>query len=129
MRLRVVLAGVALLPLLSACVVHVTDDGPQVLGRNEHVSIETTQLEPVHAARVADGRFYVRVDSNGCTDAGDFDVHVDEGDDGSVGLGVERTDKDFCKALVPDGVELSWTLEELGVTARGPYRLLNPLKL
>lgn len=129
MRLRVLLAGAAMLPLLSACVVHVSDDGPSPMDWGQHISIETADLEPVRAARVADGRFYARVDSNGCTDAEDFAVHLDEADDGSVWLGLERTDKDMCKALVPDGVELSWSLQELGVTRPGPYRLLNPLKL
>lgn len=129
MRLRGVLAGAALLPLLSACVVHVSDDGPGQMDFGQRISIETVDLEPVRAARVSDGRFHVRVDSNGCTDAGDFAVHLDEADDGSTGLGLERTEKDLCKALAPDGVELSWSLQELGVTGPGPYRLLNPLRL
>ena len=59
----------------------------------------------------------------------DFAVHIDVADDGAVGLGVEREDPDLCKALVPDGVELSWSLQDLDVTASGPFRLLNPLKL
>ena len=127
--LRILLAGAVLPPLLSACVVHVSDDGPRVLGQGEHVSIQTVQLEPVRSARITDGRLYVRVDSNGCTDAEDFAVHIDVADSGAVGLGVEREDPDLCKALVPDGVELSWSLQDLDVTASGPFRLLNPLKL
>lgn len=127
--LGVLLAGAVLSPLLSACVVHVTDDGPRVLERGARVSIQTAQLEPVRSARIADGRLYVRVDSNGCTDTEDFAVHIDVADSGAVGLGVEREDPDLCKALVPDGVELSWSLQDLDVTAPGPFRLLNPLKL
>ena len=129
MRLRVMLAGAALPLLLSACVVHVSDEDDGRMDFGRRISIETVDMEPVRAARVADGRFYVRVDSSGCTDAADFAVHLDEADDGSVGLGLERTEKDLCKALVPEGVELSWSLGELGVTGSGPYRLLNPLKL
>lgn len=129
MGLRAMLAGAALPLLLSACVVHVSDDGPRPMDWGGHISIETADLEPVRAARVIDGRFYARVDSNGCTDAEDFAVHLDEADDGSVGVGLERTEQDLCKALLPDGVELSWSLQELGVTGAGPYRLLNPLKL
>ena len=127
--LGVLLAGAVLSPLLSACVVHVTDDGPRVLERGARVSIQTARLEPVRSARITDGRLYVRVDSNGCTQAEDFAVHVDVSDDGAVGLGVEREDPDLCKALVPDGVELSWSLQDLDATASGPFRLLNPLKL
>ncbi len=127
--LHILLAGAVLPPLLSACVVHVSDDGPRVLERGARVSIQTAQLEPVRSARIADGRLYVRVDSNGCTDTEDFAVHIDVADSGAVGLGVEREDPDLCKALVPDGVELSWSLQELDVTASGPFRLLNPLKL
>lgn len=128
-RLRVLMAGAVLPPLLSACVVHVSDDGPRVLERGARVSIQTVQLEPVRSARISQGRLHVRVDSNGCTDVEDFAVHVDVSDDGEVGLGVEREDQDLCKALVPDGVELSWSLQDLDVTAPGPFRLLNPLKL
>lgn len=127
--LRVLLTGAVLPPLLSACVVHVSDDGSRVLERGARVSIQAVQLEPVRSARITDGRLYVRVDSNGCTDTEDFAVHVDVADDGAVGLGVEREDPDLCKALVPDGVELSWSLQDLDVTAPGPFRLLNPLKL
>ena len=129
MRLRLLLAGAALPLLLSACVVHVSDEDEGRMDFGRRISIETVDLEPVRAARVADGRLYVRVDSNGCTEAGDFALHLDEGDDGSAGLGVERTDRDLCKALVPEGIELSWSLRELGVAGTGPYRLLNPLKL
>lgn len=125
-----IVAGAAMSSLLlSACVVHVNDDGPRRAGRDVSISIQTRDLEPVRAARVEGGRFFVRVNSNGCTDAGDFDVHVEVSDDGAVGLGVERTQADLCKALVPDGVELSWSLSDLEVTAPGPFRLLNPLAL
>lgn len=127
--LRILLAGAVLPLLLSACVVHVADDGPHVLERGASVSIQTVQFEPVRSARIADGRLYVRVESNGCTDTEDFAVHIDASDDGAVGLGVEREDPDLCKALVPDGVELSWSLQALDITAPGPFRLLNPLRL
>lgn len=129
MRLRPLVAGAALPLLLSACVVHVDDDGPRPMDWSRNISIETTELEPVRSARIADGRFRVRVDSNGCTDTEDFAVHVELSENGAVGLGLERTEEDHCKALVPDGVELSWSLRELGVNAPGPFRLLNPLKL
>lgn len=128
-RLALLILGAALPPLLSACVVHVNDSPSNRMDFGQRISIETVELEPVRAARIVDGRFHVRVDSNGCTEAESFAVHLDEADDGAVGLGLERTRPDLCKALVADGVELSWSLAELGVTGAGPYRLLNPLKL
>lgn len=129
MRLAILAGATMSSLLLSACVVHVNDDRPRRVGRDVSISIRTQPLEAVRAARVEDGRFFVRVNSNGCTDASDFDVHVEVSDDGAVGLGVQRTDADLCKALVPDGVELSWSLADLEVTAPGPFRLLNPLAL
>lgn len=52
--------------------------------------------------------------SNGCTDKSYFDVDVDR-DDGRYEVSFERTRSDNCRALLRDGVDLTWSNAELGI--------------
>ena len=111
-------------PLLSACVIYDSDAG-------ENVSVNVTRndappAEAIREARFADGALVVRVDSNGCTQASDFEVSVAENSPTEITL--RRTKPDLCKALLPDGVELRWTYAHLGLEPGAPARILNPLK-
>ncbi len=119
------LAVVALVaPLLSACVIYDSD-----AGENVSVNLRRDDVPPAEAireARFADGALVARVDSNGCTQASDFEVSVSDGAPVEITLG--RTKQDLCKALVPDGVELRWTYADLGLEPGTPARILNPLK-
>ena len=72
------------------------------------------------------GALVVRVDSNGCTQAADFEVSVSDNTPTEITL--RRTKPDLCKALVPDGVELRWTYADLDLEPGTPARILNPLK-
>lgn len=114
-------------PVLSGCVIYANEGGERdVSVRFDDGSAPA--LEAVRSARIEDGRLVVRVDSNGCTDAADFAVEVASAEDWTEATLV-RTDPDLCKALVPDGVEVSWSLDDLGVAPDGPVRLMNPTKL
>ena len=117
-------AAVLAAPLLSACVIYDSTAG-------ETVSVNVTRndappAEAIREARFADGALVVRVDSNGCTQASDFEVAV--ADNNPVEITLRRTSPDLCKALVPNGVELRWTYADLGLDAGTPARILNPLK-
>nr|WP_314527936.1 hypothetical protein [uncultured Brevundimonas sp.] len=117
-------AAVLAAPLLSACVIYDSTAG-------ENVSVNVTRndappAEAIREARFADGALVVRVDSNGCTQASDFEVAV--ADNNPVEITLRRTSPDLCKALVPNGVELRWTYADLGLDAGTPARILNPLK-
>ncbi len=117
-------AAVLAAPLLSACVIYDSTAG-------ENVSVNVTRndappAEAIREARFADGALVVRVDSNGCTQASDFEVAV--ADNNPVEITLRRTSQDLCKALVPNGVELRWTYADLGLDAGTPARILNPLK-
>lgn len=52
--------------------------------------------------------------SNGCTDKTYFDVDVDR-DDGRYEVSFDREREDHCRALLRDGVELTWSYRELGI--------------
>ena len=61
-------------PLLSACVIYDSS-----AGENVSVNVSRNDAPPAEAireARFADGALVVRVDSNGCTQASDFEVAV-----------------------------------------------------
>lgn len=116
-------------PLLSGCVVYANDGGEDVTVRmgSETTTVETVEAETLRSARFENGALVVRVDSNGCTDASDFAVALAEGDATDVTL--TRQTPDLCKALVPEGVELRWTYEDLGLEAGGAARVTNPIRL
>lgn len=126
--MRVLIAAAAIAPLLSGCVIYSNDgDEKDVVVRFSDQA--PPSLEAVRQARIADGRLVVRVDSNGCTDAADFAVDLAPASDGWTEIALRRTDADLCKALVPDGVEVSWSLSELGVEPGTQTRLVNPTRL
>ena len=126
--MRAVIKGLAVAvlatPLLSACVIYDSDAG-------ENVSVNVTRndappAEAIREARFADGALVARVDSNGCTQASDFEVLVSDGS--PVEITLRRTKPDLCKALAPDGVELRWSYADLGLEPGTPARIMNPLK-
>lgn len=52
--------------------------------------------------------------SNGCTDKSYFDVDVDR-DDGVYEVSFDKERTDNCRAYLRDGVQLTWSFEELGI--------------
>jgi hypothetical protein len=126
---RALFAAAACLPLLTGCVIYADDSGETVMVRMDANSSITAEAAPetLRSVRFADGALVARVDSNGCTTAADFAVSVAEGD--PVDLTLSRTRPDLCKAIVPEGVELRWTYEDLGLTSGQVVRIANPLRL
>jgi len=127
MRLAVVLAAAALLPLLGGCVIYSNEGG-------EKISIVadqgTTRAEALEAVRKVDfdgQRLNVVVGSNGCTETSSFEVKIKDGDPAELTL--TRRTPDLCKALVAEGVTVSWTYAELGLERGQPVRVLNPISL
>ncbi|MEL6386836.1 MAG: hypothetical protein AAFR00_05760 [Pseudomonadota bacterium] len=55
------------------------------------------------------------VSSNGCTDASFFAVDVDRRGDQTFAITLDRIRTDNCRALVPEGVDVSFTFQELGI--------------
>lgn len=122
--LKVLAVAVLSAPLLAGCVIYSNESGENV---RVNVSDKATPAsEAIREARFADGGLVARVDSNGCTQASDFEVLVNDGSPAEITL--RRTKEDLCKALVPEGVELRWTYADLGLEPGAPARILNPLK-
>ena len=124
---RALLAMTAVSALVSGCVVYANEGGRrEVVVSAPGVQAAQERLEAVRGVRIAEGRLIVRVGSNGCTDVGSFEVEVSPGAQPSVAL--KRLRPDPCRALVPDGVEVGWSLTALGLEPGDSIRLANPLK-
>ena len=130
-RLIAAAALVAAGAALSGCVIYSGSEGENVEVRmGDYAAAHTTTdgpAEVLRAARFDGAALVVRVDSNGCTQASDFSVSVTDGEPAEISL--VRDKPDLCKALVPDGVELRWTYEQLGLEAGTAARIGNALKL
>lgn len=85
-----------------------------------------TELEPVYSATAGPDALRLQVASNGCTAKADFAFYV-ERRGGSVTLAVARKHVDGCKSFAQGKTEVAFTWAELGLAARGPVFLLNPV--
>lgn len=127
--IRALIVAALAAPLLSGCVIYADDSAEKSVVVSWSDNQTAPSLETVRSAQIADGRLTVRVESNGCTDASNFAVDLTTADDGWTDIAVRRTSEDLCKALVPDGVAVSWTLSELGLEPGAQSRLVNPVRL
>ncbi|MGI4817982.1 MAG: hypothetical protein ACRYFE_05630 [Janthinobacterium lividum] len=113
-RLMVVVGGTA---ALSACATLSSEIAPM-----------PGTLEPIHGAAFTDDLAIVRVTSNGCTTKSDLVPYLTRAREFSI-LTVRRLNEDQCNNPMPDGLEVQWTFEELGlphgtaVTVNNPFRL------
>ena len=124
---RALLAAALIAPLVSGCVIYANDEGKTDVVRLSDTG--SASLEAVGQPRVENGRLIVRVGSNGCTSLDSFEVQLTEAADGYTDVILNRRSPDMCKALVAEGVELSWSFATLGLNPDARLRLLNPQTL
>ena len=127
MRLLPALAAAALLPLLGGCVIYSNEGGEKVSVMSDRVAVETETLEAVRKVDFDGQRLNVVVGSNGCTEASSFEVKIKDGDPAELSL--TRRTPDLCRAIVREGVTVSWTYAELGLESGAAVRVLNPISL
>lgn len=127
MRLLPALAAAALLPLLGGCVIYSNEGGEKGSVMSDRVAVETEALEAVRKVDFDGQRLNVVVGSNGCTEASSFEVKIKDGDPAELSL--TRRTPDLCRAIVREGVTVSWTYAELGLTPGAAVRVLNPISL
>ncbi|MFZ4166123.1 hypothetical protein [Brevundimonas sp. NPDC058933] len=128
MRLAAV-AAFALLPLLGGCVIYSSEGGERKVNINaaNQVAVQTEVLEAVRKVDFDGQRLSVVVGSNGCTEASSFEVKIKDTD--PTELSLIRRAPDLCKAIVREGVTVSWTYAELGLESGAAVRVLNPISL
>jgi hypothetical protein len=118
-------AVLALVPMLSACVVvRQFTDQP---GMSETASLPG-HVEPVHAAVIAQNQAAFWVSSNGCTAKADIQPVVRQSSDGPI-ITLRRIKEDRCRQVQPEGVEMRWSFEELGLANGSRLSVENPYQL
>lgn len=86
------------------------------------------QVEPVHAAVIARDQAVFWVTSNGCTAKEDITPVVRSSNDGPI-ITLRRIKEDRCLETRPDGTELRWSFEELGLAPGSRLSVENPYQL
>jgi hypothetical protein len=124
---RAAVAAVALLPLLGGCVIYSSEGGERKVNINNQAVVQAEVLEAVRKVDFDGQRLSVVVGSNGCTEASSFEVKIKDADPAELSL--IRRAPDLCKALVREGVVVSWTYAELGLNTGQHVRVLNPVSL
>jgi len=86
------------------------------------------QLEPIHAAAIGQDQAVFWVSSNGCTSKGDLTAVVRRNRDASV-ITLRRINEDRCDVVQPQGVEMRWSFEELGLEPGARVSVENPYQV
>lgn len=119
------LAGATLLAInLSACAL----TNPFTRADQGTQAAMPGQMEPVHAAVIAHDQALFRVTSNGCTAKADLTPVVRQARNEAI-ITLRRIKEDRCQQPVADGLEVSWTFEELGLAPGARVSVENPYQL
>ena len=119
------LAGATLLAIsLSACAL----TNPFTRGDQGAQAAMPGQMEPVHAAVIAHDQALFRVTSNGCTAKSDLTPVVRQARNEAV-ITLRRIKEDRCQSPITDGLEITWTFEEMGLAPGARVSVENPYQL
>ncbi len=94
-----------------------------------------SSLEVLKGYSWSEAGLTVHVYSGGCTEKEDFEVvssfSLPEYQQGTPTIEIRRIEGDFCRAWLPYGTTITFSLEELGLNEENGYkfRLANPLSI
>ncbi|WP_420470874.1 hypothetical protein [Brevundimonas sp. FT23042] len=86
------------------------------------------QVEPIHAVAIAQDQAVFWVSSNGCTSKADLTPVVRRARSESV-ITLRRIREDRCAQVQPQGVEMRWSFEELGIAPGARVSVENPYQI
>ena len=86
------------------------------------------QIEPVHAAAIAQDQAVFWVSSNGCTAKEDLTPVVRASEEGPI-ITLRRLKEDRCRESRPDGVEVRWSFQEMGLAPGARVSVENPYQM
>lgn len=86
------------------------------------------QLETVHAAAIVHDEAVFWVASNGCTSKADLTPVVRPRGSASI-ITLRRIRADDCMRPAPEGVEVRWSFEELGLPTGARVSIENPYQM
>lgn len=92
-------------------------------------SVAERTVERLIGFRHTDDKLIIRVKSGGCTQKEHFKVEINSGFTGMspVFATVYRLTPDHCKANIPNGIEVEFTFEELGLPDDTDIIVVNPV--
>ncbi len=123
-RIAMLTAALALTATLPGC-----SALQQMAGRFQAPQEELPgQIEPVHAAVIARDEAVFWVTSNGCTARDDITPVVRSSRGGTV-ITLRRIKEDRCHESRPEGTEVRWSFEELGLAPGSRLTVENPYQL
>ena len=120
----------AAVALVVAAIVLQPNQKPQSRSDAPDAPVQTAQSisetdSRIIGASITDRTIDLIVPSNGCTDKESFSPLVlPEGDGYSVIF--RRKRPDLCRAYLPDGTDLTYSLEELGIAQGAEVQVMNP---
>ena len=125
MRSFIVVAALGLLPGLAGCAMV-----ERLVPQRQAIAAADLpgQIEPIHAAAIADDQAVFWVSSNGCTRKDDLTPVVRPDRDGAV-ITLRRVREDSCKEPRPEGVQVSWSFQELGLESGARVTVENPYQM
>lgn len=101
----------------------------QLTGQFQQPRVEMPgQVEPVHAAAIARDEAVFWVTSNGCTAKEDITPVVRTSSDGPI-ITLRRIKEDRCRESRPEGTEVRWSFEELGLAPGSRLSVESPYQL
>jgi len=86
------------------------------------------QVEPVHAAAIGRDEAVFWVTSNGCTSKEDITPTVRASSEGPI-ITLRRIKEDRCRETLPNGAEVRWSFEELGLPPGARLSVESPYQL
>jgi hypothetical protein len=86
------------------------------------------QVEPVHAVAITGDQAVFWVTSNGCTAKEDITPVVRDSGGGPI-ITLRRIKEDRCRETQPEGTEVRWSFEELGLAPGTRLSVDNPYQL
>ena len=126
-RIATLAALVVLTGLLPGCAA-VQQMADRFQGPREPQAALPGQIEPVHAAAIARDEAVFWVTSNGCTAKEDITPVVRSSNDGPI-ITLRRIKEDRCRQSLPEGTEVRWSFEELGLAPGSRLSVDNPYQL
>ena len=125
MRRIATLAGALALTALTGCsALQQMADAPRTTPRADPPG----QVEPVHAAAIANDEAVFWVTSNGCTAKEDITPVVRGSNEGPI-ITLRRIKEDRCREILPEGTEMRWSFEELGLAPGSRLSVDNPYQM
>ena len=88
------------------------------------------QMEVIKGYTLLEDRIIFRVHTGGCTSKSSFEVEVNKGVTGMPPYMITlfRTVPDPCKGYFPEGIEITFTFEELGIEKGSELLVINLMK-